>query len=298
MIGKVSHRIMPSVKLAGVKGSLKQRGKLAAELNQSFFGMVQDTFHKKGHLTLEDVSHYLKRLCPGVNLDVVQNTDQQYWGNLSFLVDITKRKYAGYKLSLNCFEKSGKQIIKDINTLFHETRHFFDYVTNPLSLAKHNDKPVSVKSPDHKFRFIKSWDFYQSKLYGNEVKDSPGITIAERKALNKKNIEEIFTVLQTPSKEKIEVLNDWREQLRTEINAWTDGITYQDLFDRKGKTPSKFAKTDIKYTIEQKYFYRGKLEVIEELLAEELAKARNDNIDKLKSKGKLSDKHPYHSAKA
>lgn len=309
MIGfSVAERVAKSAKLSGVKGSLKQRAKLAASLNARFYGMVCDAFEQRGEVTKEEVGKFLRELCPGVRLKITKNANKNNFGSLVQIKDSAKGKIKEFIFRLPLSKsKSKKLILQNFGNLFHEARHLFDNITNPRSMAWNNIyQPLDIYE-----------NCYTNVLYNNELglhqrvemATNPSAAIHKRKAAIKKAILETLDEYKPTSKEKIEILEEWRNRLETEINAHTDGITYKHKFDEgHPEQTQKQSRFEKKQTTEDainsnnntQYFFRGKIEVIEELLAEELTKARNDHRTKLIEQGKIKnpEAHPEHQAES
>lgn len=288
----VAQRIAPTAKL-GIKGSLKQKGESAAALNRRFFDMAMD-IEQRSDLTTEELSQSLQELCPGVKLEVRKNDEMFDLGSVEYLLDSASR-IEGFRLVLPFVQRRGKQVMDNIESLFHETRHFFDAITDSVGLARHNSRDI----PNSR----KYDDFYSTKLYAYELSPEEEHLVsgdeqsykAKRKALNKRNIKQFLDTSGLTAKEKIDVLRDWKNSLKSEENAFADGINYRWL--SYVNKPSRQAAMKIDSINNKKYFFQGKIEVVEDLIAEELVKARNVHIDNLKSQGKLSPEHGYHSVK-
>lgn len=306
MIGSIAQRVASTAKLAGIKGSLAKRKEIASGLNAQFYGMVSDIFERQGEVSLTQIQRFLKKLCPGIKLNVKQNDHKAFIGRLRYLEK--KKKIIGYELMLPTvestkkdnsifgkftrlvksvilpYESSGKEVLKKehLENLFHETRHLFDRITDSVSLARVNAIPLKGKFKGYSERSNKYINFCFSKLYPPEFKlqeiremgVNSSTIISNKKSTIRKGIEEVFDDPQVTYEEKIEVLEQWRSNLRTEQNACVDGIAYKNKFNKKQPTEEDSGIID-------RFFYKGKIEVIEEVLAEELAKARNKHAESL-----------------
>lgn len=311
----VAERVAPTAKLAGMKGSKKQRAQFAKDLNARFFGMVSDSFEKRGEVSQKEIRGFFKKLCPQVKLAIVQNRGEDYDGALNYIVDSVRGITKGFILELPLIETEGKQVIKKegLEDLLHETRHLFDDVTDSTSLACKNNFPLSSKFKDYNERGEQYNNFYTSELYAfeltdegiEEIKKNPSMYIQIRKTAIKKGLERIFDKPEITSEEKIETLEYWRHHLATELNAHSDGITYRHKFEEahpycaEDEKPKQSLGEKIKEKVDVHFFFRGKIEVIEELLAEELTKIRNNHRDSLIQRGKIkADAHPEHQVEA
>lgn len=116
----------------------------------------------------------------------------------------------------------------------------------------------------------------------------------------RKNIEKVFDDPMVTSEEKIEILEKWRHDLQSEENAFIDGTSLVSKLYAKSplgdliKIPT--SNNEISNKIESQYFFRIKIDVIKEMLAEELAKARNAHRNTLIQQGKIKkpEAHPEH----
>lgn len=306
----IAERITPRAKLAGIKGSKKQKAELATDLNARFFGMVSDAFEKRGEISKREIRGILKQLCPGVKLAITKNANENCYAFLDFLWDSTKGLIKGFSLELPLVEIAGKKVVKKENIagLLHETRHIFDAITNSSSSARINSSPLGDKITGFDKRFEKYTNFYGTVLYGFElnreeiidIMKTPHLAVPKRKAIMRERIEGIFNDPQATSEEKIEMLEKWRYRLQSEENAHIDGIVYQHKFDEIHSDPSEVEKqtqsinAEISNMVVDCYFFSGKIDVIKEMLAEELAKTRNAHAESLGLKGT----HHPHGTKA
>lgn len=161
-----------------------------------------------------------------------------------------------------------KTRIKSKEVAIHEARHFFDHVCNPkltdfrtLKLV-HDDEAIKLNRRVYE-RFVGMSAFVPKCVLKKLVEHD----------LNKMNDEHAIEALQTV-----------RATLKTEINAYNDGIKYL----KKKPVKNMFAilnTADIKYSCK----YEQKLKLANELLAQRLKLARESiHIEQKSSKSKTS----------
>lgn len=292
----VAERVAPTAKISGIKGSLAKRAEIAAAKNAEFFGMVSDVFQKRGEVTGAEIETFFRKLIPGVHLEVTKfrkNPDETSRAGLE--KSYSERGFDGFVLHLPILT-NGSNIVLPASCaeeLFHESRHLFDEITNPRAVAFSDDTPYLYDLNQYKCLSLgraASNVFYSSKLYSNKLSakgkanmgKNPDKARNKRKSAIKKEIIKFFKFYQMLANEKIETLEKWRQSLKSEITAYKDGINYKYNLGVGKHYPS--AQEEIKGLFRH-FFFDGKIEVIEEVLAEELAKTRNAHAKSIGKKG-------------
>ena len=213
--------------MLGVTGSVEKRNKLASHLNKKFYLLTRDVFDKRvktslePYITPQEIENRLTRLADGVLVDVSKNTSKGVNGSIYVnMNDFGTYRAWGYdiKLPLERFEVQKCFGLKkeSIETLCHETRHLFDFVTQPKRI-----------SSMHKFEVLEGrlshWKVYKKNLYGETPADSTKekIALTLRDTLNNH-----FDKMKTPLSERITILQEFRYSLQSESNAKKDGLFY------------------------------------------------------------------------
>jgi hypothetical protein len=236
-VSKIQSRVESTAKLLGCKGSEAVRTKVADDLSSRLSQMIRDTFEDQQNSGAEPILSqialhwFLKKLAPNVNLKVsAVRPGANYHGCVTSLMTDNGKSVKGYNLEIP-FD-NGNFIKKDdsgkLGTLCHEARHFFNFITEP----KYQAKITLRKIPRHKA--LAGWNFYGKVLYNEEANALPGHDFATRlkkhlvedKAARscevKKNLDSFLFNSGCSPNEKIQLLQQWRHELKTEIAAYKD----------------------------------------------------------------------------
>ena len=297
-LAMLSNSRVASSARASFKGSDAQRLEMSNKVLGDFYNNTKDVFIKNSEISQEQLEKELKKSFPGINLKCTPKDKSLGTASLQPFYDESKKTIIGYDMQLPFYAKSGKLFFKeqDAEHLYHETSHLGDYVYTPKSVAKFNTNRLNEKFPGFDKRVGDYEDFYSSKLYAEdsvgklEVNGVKGLTKKEK---YKKDIMELFNKPAISSEEKIEVLQDWRHSLQTELSAFPNGFKYdnklaiekavkkyngienlpKDFISLKTKEMEKY--TDL--TINKDYSFADKKEVVEEILKNEIAKVRENS---------------------
>lgn len=295
MIKKFTARVLDTASIEGLKGNPLQRAKLAAAKNAQLYARIEDDFLKNGGVTPEQVTAILHELAPRVKVEIVEHTRLKSSGNIS--LKNSNGNIDGFKLSLPMIKPSEQMLIQDSSTLFHEVRHFFDLIINPKFTARHIQ--FSLFDILKKRSYSK---FYESTLYTINKNKFHQLDRQQKKDFIKAKISKIFKYPKISSREKIAKLQEWRNNLKTEKNAYIDGITYgkklalakdmqsgvkswdyvngmsdSENLDLLRESSAIATLWQVRHATDNIYFFDGKIEVIEEMLKEEIVKARRCN---------------------
>lgn len=259
----LTQRVSPSAKISGLKGTEGQRETLALELNDKFFESVHSLFDKKisekkkPTLLKNEILKLLKELAPGVKVEVKYEKEQGFCGGLETLIDSSGKKIGGFLLTLEKAINKGA----DEATLRHELTHFFEYITQPKTIARSNTDCLVGRIENYtKKRDLKHFNFYEKVLYTpkkckNDEKEIKRIT---------ERINKYFQKNEVSGEEKIEILQNWRSGLKSELKAYTDEAKYTSnvLHDGDFETP-----LDI-------LFFEPKIKLLNKMLKKEIAGER------------------------
>jgi len=265
-------RVASSARLPGIKGTERQRNQLAYDLNNKLFVLINDIFeskikmNQKPALEKNELQDCIKQIIPNIKVKVKYKKMADCIGFLEPLADKSK-KVAGYCLNLN--EKLEKGINDD--TLRHEARHLFDFVTQPKTIARTNTQSLTGRLENYTEKIdMKHFDFYSDKLYTDKVfkNDEKELEILTKK------IKKYFNKSKTTSDEKIEILQNWRGGLISEIAAYTDEAIYMNK-----ENPGKILDQTLK-----ELFLEPKLKLIEQILKDEIIAVRKISAEKFGKK--------------
>ncbi len=271
-------------------------------------------------ITKKEIKNILKKIFPGVKINLIDSKQPSITHDTQNLKYFDIRTTFSKRWLKPLFQsKSGKKIglitrhyIRDNNTgnlgsLSHELKHLSVYLGNPKTLAK------SLYVKNRKIR----QEFYEKFLYCDEInkRNNPISYYSEyldklpnlRKEYTAHKINHFFNTNKITGDDRIKTLQDWRYRLKGELDAYISGCNTQAQYigrnDTKRMAQPPFnatskiinaykeginallTKTLTKETCENKYNFSEKIEVIEKLLVEEMAKAGHD-VSRFSSKNK------------
>lgn len=265
-------RLSSSAKLSGIKGSESQRSKMAYDLNNKFFDLINDQFEakiktgQKAKLNNEEILSVIKKVIPDVNVSVKKFTGKGV-AMMETIFDKQRKKAVKFELLL----KNG--ITKGVNEsdLRHEMRHLLDAVTQPKYTARNNTMCLVGRLKNYSDKIDdKHFEMFDKLLYApKKFEDSKMETIYVKETLN-----EYFKKSKTPTEEKIEILQKWRYDLKTEVNAYIDEAQLADKLN-----PKRYIKETV-----GEFFLLQKIEIIEEILKKEITGARKLNAENIGKK--------------
>lgn len=274
-------RIAKTARLAGVTGSIEKRRDLASSFCEEFYQRVNKKLEKNGFIPRRGLENIFNELTPNVRLKVI-------WGDggaLGVRYDRKRKMVNGYFICLPFAEKRLTKDPEDIGNLCHEADHFFTYITRPAHTARFMLGKLSISKTNSEYKF------YKNKIY------APSCFI-------KKRIVNFFHNNNFLTKEKIEALQGWRYGLKGEISAYKTGafsnIQYIYDFQKSNKLKHPAYKNNEEKIMAQyqeylhspgcQYFFDRKLKIIEKMLVDEIAKARNEHKMQLMEKRKANGK--------
>lgn len=279
-IPKFKNKIANTARLSGVSGSEAQRKKLADDLCAKFSEFINDTFEKKENagkkavVTKRELKKFLKQLAPNINVKIKKSENED--GSLQYIYNLGRKTVKGFYIKFP-FKKFNEVIKKDdylnIAVLSHELRHFFTHITEPKYTINSAINKLSTRKD-----FLQL-GFYEEFLYGDELQGLSEIHIKALKDNNKKRhffmqkyIEHFFQTNNFKPTQKIETLQSWRHRLKDERIAYKD--FFEAGFYNKLKNKVLLRKKEINSILEEEkeeeFFFFGKIEVIEEMLANEI----------------------------
>jgi len=237
-IYNIPSKVATTAKLAGVKGSDAERENIASGLKRQLSKMIKDSFDQKESLGFkpiilkEEVEEFFEKLAPNVSILVESAQD----GGVKPLVSGKMNTIKSYILRLPFETMGSNYFIKKsdsakLDTLNHEASHLFGFIAAPKNGARFN--PANLPEPTA----FAGWSFYKKTLYWDETSDSSvfgGINAFRKHLVEDKNaridsvknkingfFKENFCI---PS-EKIELLQSWRHNLKSEVLAYKEEYT-------------------------------------------------------------------------
>lgn len=243
---------MAKLKYSIIKGSVQKRDTQAENLSKAFYR----NFVKKisgDRISLSSLKDVFIKTVPervGISFLSMGKNESDYDGFMSTMIRGKNKKVCGYQVYLPT-DESGKNLkVENANVLFHEVRHVFDSLVHPKAIRRQN-----YISPDLQV-------FYDNTIYVSEK-----IKTGEMKA----KIDGIIKGLST--EEKIDFLQFCKNELSTEINAFTN----EKLYSKLRKT-FKNLKLKTKRFDDVEYFHlKDRLKLIKKILKNELSLARAEN---------------------
>lgn len=260
-------RVAQSAKLPNIKGSYTQREHMAMSASKKLFGWASDIFEKKtklgndAEITTDEMISYFEESYPNLYLGIGVEQNKKNRASLLHISEEGIFKYFAMNLNFTNNAK-GEYVIssENINPFIHEHRHLCDFIYNPKFLAKES---IFNSVFNKKLKTANLFEnFYENHLYANEIEDiKTPLTKEQRiKAIYEKT-KNILDLAETPE-EKIAVLQYWRYSLKTEINAYKDGVYYQNKQAIKNNQ-SKFdnGRQVVAYIRDELYFDSRKIDV-------------------------------------
>ncbi len=255
-----------SLPLSQIKGSTKQRNKMAANMSRQFYTKLLSVSDGKS-CSIENFCKNLNKLLNNkINFKIFKQENSKYKGNIQH--NILGLKYGsdssinllidGYKIFLPL--DKNEQNITNIFTAIHEVRHLFDHVFNP-------------KTNQHRLQNLYNKIDFETKkdnltdMFLNYL-DNP----VKMKTF-KKLVREKTDAL--PADITIDALQSIRNHLKTEINAYGDEI--KCMSKGFGMWKNSFDIINIKLFLLQNAKFKSKLKFANKLLKEKLQNYRSAN---------------------
>lgn len=293
---KIIPKVLPCEQLTNLKGSPLVRDAKAAKLGGEFRKWTFDVLRTKQkenkplELTLDEIKNFYKQKFPDINLEIGRNDDKSCGGSVRTMFD-KKNNSCEFVMKLNFSNnKDGLPVMKkdDVYILFHEDRHFADNILNPKIVAR--PAFICFAIGDNKYKDI--YKFYKKNLYCTKYYMENKIPIDEA-------ITDFFEKQKLSSEEKINVLQDWRYHIKTEINANENEhiLSYKlavdlrkekakikILNDLRNKISSYYINFKINFIINDLLLYPAKLKLLESMLAQEIKDHRVKHSESLRAK--------------
>lgn len=251
--------------LSILRGTEKQRYSLS---NNYLKALREKVLNEKYVLTLSDFKEMIYYVLPenNINLNIVEIKDKNLTGSLMIepqikesptKIDITQ---SGFVMQL----PMKNERITDKLTALHEARHFFDHICNPKTVVKR-----SYKLCENKKAYDKRFEIFE--MFMRNYNDN--IVMKDFRQNVKGRVSEL------DSDVIIDLLQDLRGSLRTEINAYNDDIKL--LMKNPVKNFQKIL--NLWYFLNYQAKFKQKLKFSNQLLLEQINLKRKDLKNSLNS---------------
>lgn len=262
-------RVASSARLFGIRGTEEQRTQLALDLNNKLFKLIDDVFEQKIKINQKpilkkvELLHCIKQVIPKINIKEWFDPTMEVDGRIKPMLDKSKTKFTGFMIITKTNIEKG--VNEDL--LRHEMRHVFDDVTQPKILARTNTDALIGRLENYDVNTdFSHFDFYNSFLYPPKTHAED----QEEAAFLTTSIKEHFASLNTPSDEKIEILQNWRSLIKTEKNAYNDEASFVNKENPKEYLEDAYGD----------FFFEAKIKIVEQVLKDEISAVRKLNAEK------------------
>lgn len=243
--------------LSTVKGSVKQRAAMAENLFFDFCKNISLNIGNKDRLSTAVVKDCFQNTLPSkvcIQFSDIGKSfydgDCRYDGFTGYMVRGKNRKVVGYNVFLPLDESKKNIELKNLDILFHEIQHVYDYITNPKTFSRGFYVPKRLQN------------FYNDKIYPREA-----VKLDKLETRIQNQIKRI------PFYKRIDFLQDCRNALQSEINAYNAEEIYS-VFSLMH--PEHMPVKNVFGAVE--YFqFREKLAICKKLLKKELCALREEN---------------------
>jgi len=248
------------------KGSVQIREQKANKLTDKFFNEIKDEF-VNGEISLKKIQKKISKSLPKKKSIIVESSKEfPFYGQVSLIPDsnFNLSKFI-IRLPVNKFSK--KVDAQSTHTMMHEFRHIANYLLNP----KYTQRKANLFDDNKNFLLTKSYEFYKKEMY---IRNK---TLEELKNF-KDNI--LYFLENKSSKEKINVLQNWRYDMYNEITAYKNGNLYQKKLESTHPKLFTLKPNPINYS---KFHFKEKIKIIENILASTIKQERNSHKKSLNS---------------
>lgn len=240
-----------------VKGSVKQRAAMAENLFFDFCKNISLNIGNKDRLSTAVVKDCFQNTLPSkvcIQFSDIGKSfydgDCRYDGFTGYMVRGKNRKVVGYNVFLPLDESKKNIELKNLDILFHEIQHVYDYITNPKTFSRGFYVPKRLQN------------FYNEKIY---PKDAVKLDKLETRIQNQ--------IKRIPYYKRIDFLQEVRNALQSEINAYKAEEIYS-VFSLMH--PQHMPEKNVFGAVE--YFkFQEKLAICQKVLKRELRALREEN---------------------
>lgn len=276
-------RVKETAYLHNATGSVAIRNNLVDKLSDNFDMWVLQKFSEgNGKLSRKEMQDYYKQTYPGINIKV---TNKCFWGGIGAVIpkiSIINKSIKGYTFFVS--KKNFNPL-----ALSHEDYHLNDFLVNPKKMARTSE----VEKMYIPFKVDGVWSFFRKTL-DNKICNTKKI-ISEEEKLNtlKSQIKNFFKWRLFSSNQKITALQFWRYMLSSENGAYNSSTKYfvgnfepaePYLGQNKEEVFRKWKCFDF-----EKRLYPQKIQLLNEMLAEEIKNHRAKHAADLRARKSLTE---------
>lgn len=282
-------RVLPTAYLPNVTGSIAKRNEVADKLSNDFGKwLLWQSLQGKKQLSAKDMQDYYKQTYPNINIAIEDKKSSTNLANFSPKISIDKDNIAcikGHILNAPILKfKNNLNLTRTFHCLYHENDHLSDFLVNPKKTAreieKHNIFGIC------KLIMLEFGNFYKKHLYLNK-------DVTENTNLDnlKKDIKKFFKWRFFSSNQKINTLQSWRYGLSSEDRAYnrTADFLMKNIEPEgvdTGLDRKEIYKKEGVFDFEKR-LYPQKIQILNELLAEEIKDHRAKHAAKLRKRKRL-----------
>ena len=243
-----------------VRGSNQARREFVSRMNEKFFDAFVSRVNKQG-IRLQDIRDIYKQILPECkSIELKKLNSQNYCGASGYTYD-SNNQVTGVTLEVPV--RCSRIHVEDFITLMHENTHVLATLANPkhtiLTQKMHKDGKYTVN--------YDRW--YGGVLYAKEELSDSYKTDSLRKMVKSASL---MFLSGKPLSDKIHYVQDARYELEQEQLAYEEEVKYARKLKELG---FEVAEEDLQNS-DAEYFFSEKIEVLKELLAEYIQKARKN----------------------
>ena len=260
-------KLSPNTKFSNniARGTIKQRKKLAEELNTKVFQRMLQLYGNKDSYGIDAIKNNYNSLLPerkNIRITALPQKDCIDYSGSVIVDENGENVLSGYLMEIPANKKK-KLSITDLSNFMHESTHILDYLLNPKYIA--NYRHMCEKNIYEKRYFdIYNKYFFNTEDMQNNDKNTM-LKLAEEKTRE--------GLRRVSHSEKIIFLNYMKYSLEMENHAYNQDVFYAKLLQKLGKKVDEECLEDHNTYMA----FPEKIKIINKLIKEEL--------DKLRSKG-------------
>ena len=216
----ITKTVNTTLPLYFIKGSTKQRNQMASNMSKKLYNEVKQHSNSTS-CTIENFTNSLNKILNNkINFNIFPNDDPITSAKIKFnitghKIDFSNNRFNifvdGYNMYLPL--DTEQKIIKNKYTAFHEVRHMFDHIFNPKTCIYRLNNMDGVNGEYLETKRAEIFDMFVYNL------DQPVYMQKKKKTIIQKMNE-------LPDRISIDILQDIRNHLKSEINAYNDEIKF------------------------------------------------------------------------
>lgn len=241
------------------KGTPQDRRNFAADINEQIFDSVAPSI-KDGFLEISDFEQALHKCLPeDKRVDILPfEPENDNEDGVSDLIEDDDANYIGQTIEVPSV--NGRVSGRPIITLFHESRHVLDVLSNPKYMAR-------VKAMYANDLYSAKYNRLLGDFYNDLEEPTPENKTKELRTLKKK-LDKFLK--KKPVEHQIDCLQDLRYTLETERNAYADQYKFESRLNEQGVNTGDYELED-----ESVYYsFDEKIALIKQTASDIIAKER------------------------